>query len=155
MNSNFVASRIKLAYNLDKAGLYKASDNIFSELLKMAQITPQFSVTKHDYVGKVPYGDLEDEFEEADHARLDKQDRFRSPDYYDDGESDEPDEQNTEAKLHGPSGTGIAYVDPGPSTKSVGMDESANDGSLDNFTFENTYEQNVADGKGYLNRIPR
>jgi hypothetical protein len=26
---------------------------------------------------------------------------------------------------------------------------------LDNFTFENTYEQNVADGKGYLNRIPR
>jgi hypothetical protein len=155
MKSNFVASRIKLAHNLDKIGLYKASDNIFSELLRMAQITPSFSVTKHDYVGKVPYGDLEDEFEDADNARLDKQDRFRSPDYYDDGESDEPDEQNTEAKLHGPSGTGIAYVDPGPTTKSVGMDESANDGSLDNFTFENTYEQNVADGKGYLNRIPR
>jgi hypothetical protein len=35
------------------------------------------------------------------------------------------------------------------------MDESANNGSLENFTFEMTYEQNVADGKGYLNRIPR
>ena len=155
MNSKFVASRIKLAHKLDMAGLYRASDNVFSELLKYAQITPQFSVTKHDYVGKVPFSELEDEFEEADHARLDKQDRFRSPDYYDDGESDEPDEQNTEAKLHGPTGTGIAYIDPGPTTKSVGMDESAHDGSLDNFTFENTYEQNVADGKGYLNRIPR
>lgn len=155
MKSNFVASRIKLAHNLDKIGLYKASDNIFSELLKIAQIIPDFTSTKHDIVGKVPYADLEEEFENADRARLDKQDRFRSPDYYDDGESDEPDEQNTEAKLHGPSGTGIAYVDPGPSTKSAGMDESANDGSLDNFTYENTYEQNVADGKGYLNRIPR
>ena len=155
MNSNFVASRIKLAYNLDKAGLYKASDNIFSELLKMAQITPQFSVTKHDYVGKVPYSDLEDEFENADRARLDKQDRFRSPDYYDDGESDEPDEQNTEAKLHGPSGTGIAYIDPGPTTKAPGMDESANDGSLDNFTWEETYQKNVDDGNGHLNLIPR
>jgi hypothetical protein len=29
----------------------------------MAQITPSFSVTKHDYVGKVPYSDLEEEFE--------------------------------------------------------------------------------------------
>ena len=155
MKSNFVASRVKLAHKLDEAGLYRASDKVFSELLKYAQITPQFSVTKHDYVGKVPYDELEDEFENADRARLDKQDRFRSPDYYDDGESDEPDEQNTEAKLHGPSGTGIAYVDPGPTTKSTGMDESAHNGSLENFTFENTYEQNVADGKGYLNRIPR
>ena len=125
MYSQFVARKLKLAHQLDRAGFYKESDSVFSDLLKVAQITPQFSVTKHDYVGKIPYSDLEDEFEDADHARLDKQDRFRSPDYYDDGESDEPDEQNTEAKLHGPSGTGIAYVDPGPTTKSVGMDESA------------------------------
>lgn len=155
MKSKFVASRIKLAHKLDMAGLYRASDNVFFELLKYAQITPFFSTTKNDYVAKVPYKELEGEFENADRARLDKQDRFRSPDYYDDGESDEYDEQNTEARLHGPSGTGIAYVDPGPTTKSTGMDQSANDGTLDNFKFENTYEQNVADGKAYLNRIPR
>ena len=69
MKSKFVAAKIKLAYELDQAGLYKESDSVFSELLKFAQITPQFSVTKHDYVGKVPYSDLEEEFDNADRAR--------------------------------------------------------------------------------------
>jgi len=35
------------------------------------------------------------------------------------------------------------------------MDESANDGSLDNFTWEETYQKNVDDGNGHLNLIPR
>ena len=37
----------------------------------------------------------------------------------------------------------------------LGLNENVAHGDLSEFLFENTYEQNVQDGKGYLNRNPR
>jgi hypothetical protein len=158
-----IAQKIKLAALFDKQGKYKKSDRITSDLVRMAQYYTRFDVNKHDHVFQVPYDDLESEFENADEARLDKMQRLTPPDSYQlESEVEEVatvglslegqlSELNGEASFTG----GITYIDPGPTTKAPGMDESANDGSLDNFTWEETYQKNVDDGKGYLNLIPR
>jgi hypothetical protein len=157
-----ISQKIKLAALFDKQGKFKKSDRITSDLVRMAQYYTRFDVNKHDSVSKVPYEDLEPEFEDADEARLDKMQRFTPPDSYQlESEVEEVatvglslegqlSELNGETSFTG----GITYIDPGPTTKAPGMDESANDGSLSNFSWE-IHEQNVADGKGHLNLIPR
>ncbi len=157
-----ISQKIKLAALFDKQGKYEKSDRITLQLVKLAQLYPSLNVNKHDHVFQTPYDELEDEFENADEARLDKMQRLTPPDSYQ-SESEVEEELTVGLSLEGQlselNGTsnksGITYIDPGPTTKAPGMDESANDGSLDNFTFESTYQKNVDDGKGYLNTIPR
>jgi hypothetical protein len=101
----------------------------------------------------VPFDDTAEDVE-IDEKRLDKQDRFRVPESKDD-EASNPELFNTEAQLHGASGYGITYEDPAPESKNIGLDDNVSRGDLSEFLFENTYEQNVSDGNGHLNRNPR
>lgn len=160
-----IAQKIKLAALFDKQGKYKKSDQITSDLIRMAQMYPSFDVNKHPTIRQVPYKELEPEFENADEARLDKMQRFSPPDSYQlESEVEEVATvglslEGQLSELNGDETTshtgGITYIDPGPTTKAPGMDESANDGSLVNFTWEETYQKNVDEGKSYINLIPR
>ena len=152
MHKSQIIKLLKLADRFDRSGKYRESDKITNNLTRLAQYYGNFGVS--DTVNRiVPYDDTAEDVE-IDQKRLDKQDRFRSPEYKEDEASNYLG-FNLEAKLHGPSGTGIAYEDPAPESKNVGLDENVAHGDLSEFLFENTYEQNVQDGKGYLNRNPR
>lgn len=152
MHKSQIIKLLKLADRYDRTGMFRESDKITNNLKRLAQYYGNFGVS--DTVNRVIEYDDTAEDVEIDQKRLDKQDRFRSPEYKED-EASNCVEFNIEAKLHGPSGTGIAYEDPAPEPKNVGLDDDVAQGDLSNFLFENTYEQNVSDGKGYLNRSYR
>ena len=152
MHKSQIRKLLKLADRYDRTGMFRESDKITNNLKRLAQYYGNFGVS--DTVNRVVEYDDTAEDVEIDQKRLDKQDRFRSPEYKED-EASNCVEFNIEAKLHGPSGTGIAYEDPAPEPKNVGLDDDVAQGDLSNFLFENTYEQNVSDGKGYLNRSYR
>ncbi len=152
MHKSQIIKLLKLADRYDRTGMFRESDKITNNLKRLAQYYGNFGVS--DTVNRVVEYDDTAEDVEIDQKRLDKQDRFRSPEYKED-EASNCVEFNIEAKLHGPSGTGIAYEDPAPEPKNVGLDDDVAQGDLSNFLFENTYEQNVSDGKGYLNRSYR
>lgn len=152
MHKSQIIKLLKLANRYDRTGMFRESDKITNNLKRLAQYYGNFGVS--DTVNRVVEYDDTAEDVEIDQKRLDKQDRFRSPEYKED-EASNCVEFNIEAKLHGPSGTGIAYEDPAPEPKNVGLDDDVAQGDLSNFLFENTYEQNVSDGKGYLNRSYR
>ncbi len=152
MHKSQIIKLLKLADRYDRTGMFRESDKITNNLKRLAQYYGNFGVS--DTVNRVVEYDDTAEDVEIDQKRLDKQDRFRSPEYKED-EASNCVEFNIEAKLHGPSGTGIAYEDPAPEPKNVGLDDDVAQGDLSNFLFENTYEQNVSDGKDYLNRSYR
>ncbi len=152
MHKSQIIKLLKLADRYDRTGMFRESDKITNNLKRLAQYYGNFGVS--DTVNRVVEYDDTAEDVEIDQKRLDKQDRFRSPEYKED-EASNCVEFNIEAKLHGTSGTGIAYEDPAPEPKNVGLDDDVAQGDLSNFLFENTYEQNVSDGKGYLNRSYR
>lgn len=152
MHKSQIIKLLKLADRYDRTGMFRESDKITNNLKRLAQYYGNFGVS--DTVNRVIEYDDTAEDVEIDQKRLDKQDRFRSPEYKED-EASNCVEFNIEAKLHGPSGTGIAYEDPAPEPKNVGLDDDVAQGDLSNFLFENTYEQNVSDGKSYLNRSYR
>lgn len=152
MHKSQIIKLLKLADRYDRTGMFRESDKITNNLKRLAQYYGNFGVS--DTVNRVVEYDDTAEDVEIDQKRLDKQDRFRSPEYKED-EASNCVEFNIEAKLHGPSGTGIAYEDPAPEPKNVGLDDDVAQGDLSNFLFENTYEQNVSDGKIYLNRSYR
>jgi len=152
MHRSEIVRLLKLAYTLDKSGNFRASDKITSKLTKIAQYYGNFMTTDTEN-RVVPYADTEEDVE-IDAKRLDKQDRFRVPESKDD-EASNSEFFSIEAKLHGASGGGITYEDPAPESKNIGLDDNVSRGDLSDYLFENTYEQNVSDGNGYLNRNPR
>ena len=152
MHRSEIVRLLKLAYTFDKSGKFRESDKITNKLTKIAQYYGNFMSTSTEN-RVVPFDDTAEDVE-IDEKRLDKQDRFRVPESKDD-EASNPELFNTEAQLHGASGYGITYEDPAPESKNIGLDDDVSRGDLSKFLFENTYEQNVSDGNGHLNRNPR
>jgi hypothetical protein len=152
MHKSRIVKLLKLAYKLDKSGNFRESDKITYKLTRIAQYYGNFMTTNTEN-RVVPFEDTEEDVE-IDAKRLDKQDRFRVPESKDD-EASNPEYFNIEAKNHGPSGGGITYEDPAPESKNIGLDDDVAHGDLSKYEFENTYEQNVANGLDYLNRNPR
>jgi hypothetical protein len=132
MHKSQIIKLLKLADRYDRTGMFRESDKITNNLKRLAQYYGNFGVS--DTVNRVVEYDDTAEDVEIDQKRLDKQDRFRSPEYKED-EASNCVEFNIEAKLHGPSGTGIAYEDPAPEPKNVGLDDDVAQGDLSNFSF--------------------
>lgn len=152
MHRSEIVRLLKLAYTLDKSGNFRASDKITFKLTKVAQYYGNFMSTSTEN-RVVPFDDTEEDVE-IDAKRLDKQDVFRVPESKDD-EASNPELFNIQAQLNGPSGYGITYEDPAPESKNIGLSDNVSRGDLSEFLFKNTYEQNVSDGNGHLNRNPR
>ena len=82
MHKSQIIKLLKLADRFDRSGKYRESDKITNNLTRLAQYYGNFGVS--DTVNRiVPYDDTAEDVE-IDQKRLDKQDRFRSPEYKED-----------------------------------------------------------------------
>lgn len=139
---------IKIAGNLDTNGDYKNSDSLF---VKISQYYIEQSLTKVPNVHYVEFDELDDEIYENQKNYYTKKPNLVVKQYFDLTDEDDVEEgKNLEALLHGPDDvSGPAYTDPGNLSSSPSMT-----GDLKSFTYKETYQKNVDEGKSYLNRLP-
>lgn len=148
MNSTNIRKILSAAKRLDDLGRYKEADKIF---LKISQYGPN-GTAKNPAVQYYGYDVIEPELDE-NQLNYQKKPNLRKPEYYDlGGEADGP---NMEGILNGPDPVpGPAFIDPGNPASSPSMAIRSGDELDDKFSFENNYEKNVENGKGYINYVP-
>lgn len=138
MNIIKLSDFVKLAKHLDSVGNFKEADNLF---IKLSYYGTEQSQTKNKDISYFEWDETTDEqFKDNDENYITKKPNLLQKEFYNIGEGTDPDkkdELSIQGLLNGPSGSGIAGIDPGNLASSPSMA-----GDLDYFSWKEAYEEN-------------
>jgi hypothetical protein len=147
-----IQSLIRICKKLDELGEYKESDNLFIKLSYYYQDQSDYTEER-----KVDFDEIEEEIKRDDKFNQVEKPNKLNKDYFAlQGNTDEEKKvsifsiNNVDDATPGP-----AAVDPTSNSSSPSQGLAYGNASLNDYTYEETNEQNVDDGNAHLNRLPR